>query len=101
VNVIFAFSIQILNWYKMHLYSLTLQRASAITHAIHGNFSGTKSQELVVARGGLIELLRPDPNTGKVIPVLAVEVFGVVRDIAPFRLTGGSKGINNRGLIIK
>jgi splicing factor 3B subunit 3 len=79
-------------WYKMHLYSLTLQRASAITHAIHGNFSGTKSQELVVARGGSIELLRPDPNTGKVIPVLAVEVFGVVRDIAPFRLTGGSKG---------
>ncbi|XP_046843553.1 splicing factor 3B subunit 3-like [Xenia sp. Carnegie-2017] len=75
----------------MHLYSLTLQRASAITRAIHGNFSGTKSQEIVVTRGGSIELLRPDPNTGKVIPVLAVEVFCVVRDIAPFRLTGGSK----------
>ena len=47
----------------------------------------------MVARGGLIELLRPDPNTGKVIPVLAVEVFGVVRHVAPFRLTGGSKGL--------
>lgn len=77
----------------MHLYSLTLQRASAISHAIHGNFSGTKVQEIVLARGGLLEILRPDPNTGKVFPVLAVEVFGVIRDIAPFRLTGGSKGL--------
>lgn len=50
----------------MYLYNLTLQRASGITHAVHGNFSGTRTQELVVSRGRSLELLRPDPNTGKV-----------------------------------
>ena len=77
----------------MHLYGLTLQRASAINQAIHGCFSGTKQQEIVVSRGKIMELLRPDPNTGKVFPVLAVEMFGVIRDLIAFRLTGGSKGL--------
>ena len=77
----------------MHLYGLTLQRASTINHAIHGFFSGTKQQEIVVSRGKIMELLRPDPNTGKVFPVLAVEMFGVIRDLISFRLTGGSKGM--------
>jgi len=76
----------------MFLYNLTLQRATGITHAIHGNFSGTKQQEVVVSRGKILELLRPDPNTGKVYVQLTVEVFGVVRALMPFRLTGGTKG---------
>ena len=76
----------------MHLYALTLQRASAIHSAIHGNFSGTKQQEIVVSRGKILELFRPDPNTGKIFPVLAVEMFGIIRDLIAFRLTGGSKG---------
>ena len=76
----------------MFLYNLTLQRATGITHAVHGNFSGTKQQEVVVSRGKILELLRPDPNTGKVYVQLTVEVFGVVRALMPFRLTGGTKG---------
>ena len=28
----------------MHLYQLTLQQASQITHTVHGNFTGTKQQ---------------------------------------------------------
>ena len=76
----------------MHLYALTLQKASAINHAIHGNFSGSKQQEIVISRGKIIELLRPDPNTGKVFPLLAMEMFGVIRDLIAFKLTGGSKG---------
>ncbi len=75
----------------MHLYNLTLQRASGITHSVHGNFSGSKLQELVVSRGKTLELLKPDPNTGKVHTLLAVEVFGVVRALMSFRLTGGNK----------
>lgn len=75
----------------MFLYNLSLQRATGVTHAVHGNFSGTKAQEIVVSRGKLIELLRPEPNTGKVYTLLTVEVFGVVRSLTPFRLTGGSK----------
>lgn len=79
----------------MFLYNLTLQRATGSTHAIHGSFSGTKQQEIVVARGKVLELLRPDPNTGKVYSILTVEVFGIIRSIMPFRLTGGSKGKYN------
>ncbi|KAI8373001.1 CPSF A subunit region-domain-containing protein [Radiomyces spectabilis] len=75
----------------MYLYNLTLNPSSAINQAIHGNFSGTKQQELIVARQTRLELLRPDPNTGKVHTILSHEMFGLVRTIAPFRLTGASK----------
>ena len=76
----------------MHLYALTLQKASCITQAIHGNFSGTKFQEIIVGRGKTLEILRPDPNTGKLHSVLSVEVFGLIRSLMPFRLTGSTKG---------
>lgn len=76
----------------MHLYNLTLQRSSGITHAVHGSFSGTKSQEILVSRGKSLELLRPDPNTGKVYTLLTVEIFGVIRSMMTFRLIGGTKG---------
>ncbi|XP_046397462.1 splicing factor 3B subunit 3 isoform X1 [Ischnura elegans] len=75
----------------MHLYNLTLQRATGITHAVHGNFSGSKMQEILVSRGKTLELLRPDPNTGKVHTLLTMEVFGVIRSLMSFRLTGGTK----------
>ncbi|KAH8863280.1 Splicing factor 3B subunit 3 [Schistosoma japonicum] len=75
----------------MYLYNITLQRATGITHAVHGNFSGTKQQEIAVARGKIIELLKPDPNTGKVYTLLTCEAFGIVRSFMPFRLTGSNK----------
>lgn len=75
----------------MFLYNLTLQRATGINQAIHGNFSGTKQQEIVISRGKIIEILRHDPNTGKVYTLLSEEVFSVVRCLMPVRLTGGSK----------
>ena len=77
-----------------HFYAVTLSPSQAITHSIVGSFSGTpKSQELVVSRGGTrIELLRPDASTGKVESVCETEVFGTVRSLQGFRLTGGSKG---------
>lgn len=72
----------------MHIYNLTLQRATAITHAIFGNFSAPKAQEIVVARGKVLELLRPNDFNGKVQTILSMEVFGTIRSIVPFRLTG-------------
>ena len=75
----------------MYLYNLTLQRATGIAQAIHGNFSGSKLQEIVVSRGKILELLKHDPNTGKCYPLLSVEIFGMIRSLMPFRLTGGSK----------
>ncbi|CAO3571904.1 unnamed protein product [Mortierella alpina] len=38
-----------------------------------------------------IELLRPDTTTGKVHSILSHDVFGVIRSLAAFRLTGASK----------
>lgn len=81
-----------MNAENMYLYNLTLQRSQGIVAAIHGNFSGSKLQEIVVSRGKVLELFRHDPNTGKIFPVLSTEVFGVIRSLMPFRLTGGSKG---------
>lgn len=76
----------------MHLYNLTLQPPTAVTHAIVGNFSGARQQEIIVSRGTRLELLRPDTQTGKISTVLANDVFGSIRSLAAFRLTGGTKG---------
>jgi splicing factor 3B subunit 3 len=76
----------------MYLYNLTLQKSTSITAAVHGSFSGTKAQEILLSRGKSLELVRPDPNTGKVHTLLQTEVFGVVRSLMSFRLTGGTKG---------
>jgi splicing factor 3B subunit 3 len=76
----------------MYLYSMTLQRATGVVCAVHGNFSGSKIQEIAVSRGKSIEILRADPQTGKIVTLHSVEVFGVVRTLMAFRLTGGNKG---------
>ncbi|KAG1448180.1 hypothetical protein G6F56_009020 [Rhizopus delemar] len=75
----------------MFLYNLTISPTTAINQAIHGNFSGTKQQEIIVARQTRLELLKPDTTSGKIHTVLSHECFGLIRSIAPFRLTGGSK----------
>ncbi|EGN99756.1 hypothetical protein SERLA73DRAFT_88390 [Serpula lacrymans var. lacrymans S7.3] len=75
----------------MHLYNLTLQPPSAVTQAIVGNFSGVRQQEIIVSHGTRLELLRPDVQTGKLSTVIATDVFGSIRSLAAFRLTGGTK----------
>jgi splicing factor 3B subunit 3 len=74
----------------MFLYSLTLQQATGVVCATYGNFLGGKTQEIVVARGKVLDLLRPDDN-GKLQTILSVEVFGAVRSLVQFRLTGSQK----------
>lgn len=76
----------------MHLYNLTIQTPSAASQAVVGNFSGVRQQEIIVSYGTRLELLRPDAQTGKVSTVLATDVFGSIRSLAAFRLTGGTKG---------
>ena len=75
----------------MHLYHLTLQRPSHISIAVHGNFAGSKQQEIALAKGKILELVRPDPTTGKVHSLLSTDIFGIIRSMIAFRLTGGSK----------
>ncbi|KAI0755924.1 mono-functional DNA-alkylating methyl methanesulfonate N-term-domain-containing protein [Irpex lacteus] len=84
----------------MHLYNLTLQPPTAITQAIVGNFSGARQQEIIVSRGTRLELLRPDVQTGKVSTVIASDVFGSIRSLAVFRLTGGTKGSDSGRIVI-
>ncbi|KAL3683395.1 hypothetical protein R1sor_001417 [Riccia sorocarpa] len=74
----------------MYLYSLSLQRATGIVCATYGNFVGGKTQEIVVARGKVLDILRPDDN-GKLQTLLSVEVFGAIRSLVQFRLTGSQK----------
>lgn len=71
----------------MHLYNFTIQKPTAVVDAISGNFSSTKQQEIIVARGKVLELQRPN-ETGKLVSILTWECFGLIRSIAPFRLPG-------------
>ena len=72
----------------MYLHSLTLQQTTGITQTISGNFSGPKSQEICISRGTVLELLKIDINTGKLVTLISKEVFGQIRKILPFRLLG-------------
>lgn len=74
----------------MHLYGVTLQKASAITQAISGSFSAPKAKEIVVARGKVLELYRTDAD-GDIHSVLSWECFGIIRSVLPFRLIAGKR----------
>ncbi|KAF8242261.1 hypothetical protein K440DRAFT_617699 [Wilcoxina mikolae CBS 423.85] len=76
---------------NMFLYSLSILQPSSITQAILGAFSGKKQQEIVVAQGSRLSLLRPDATQGKVHEVLTHDMFGIIRCMAAFRLAGSSK----------
>src|ERR1051325_4450741 len=77
----------------MFLYNLTLQPPTTINVAVVGHFSGTKQQEIVISRVTRLELLKADPNSGKLQTLLTHDAFGIIRSLTPFRLTGGSKGM--------
>jgi hypothetical protein len=49
-------------------------------------------QEVCVSRGGVLELLYCDSKTGKISVLCSQEIFGVIRSLLAFRLTGGAKG---------
>lgn len=81
----------------MYLYNLTLKQASAITHAVVGQFSGKREDfkrgifEIALAKGKILEIVKPDESTGRLESIISVNVFGIIRSIAAFRLTGGFK----------
>lgn len=77
----------------MFMYSLTIQPPTAITQAILGQFAGTKEQQIITASGSEITIHRPEPAQGKITPLYSQDVFGIVRTLAAFRLTGSSKGM--------
>lgn len=82
---------------NLYLYNLTLKQATSITHAVVGQFSGRREDykkgffEIALAKGKILEILRPDEATGKLHSLISANVFGIIRSIAAFRLTGGFK----------
>ncbi|KAJ6491555.1 mono-functional DNA-alkylating methyl methanesulfonate N-term-domain-containing protein [Mycena vulgaris] len=62
-----------------------------LIQAIVGNFSGSRQQEIIVSHGTSLELLRIDAQTGKLSSVVVTNVFGSIRSLAAFRLTGNTK----------
>ena len=83
----------VINYSHRMYYNLTLEHATGIAHAVHGNFSGHAIQEVLVSRGTSLELLRPDPYTGKLYTLHADETCGVVKSLTSFRLENATKGI--------
>ncbi|KAE9554985.1 hypothetical protein FO519_001803 [Halicephalobus sp. NKZ332] len=76
----------------MHLYHLSLQQPTSITRAVQGNFAGiSKQQEIVVARGSVLQLLVVDSRSGKIVIRCSQDVFGIIRSLLAFRLTAGNK----------
>lgn len=86
----------------MHLLNLTLQPPTAITLAVLGNFTAPKQQEIAVCRGGtrleLLKLDASDPENQRMEVVCGMEVFGGVRAMVAFKLTGQGKGEYESGL---
>ncbi|KAI9675640.1 MAG: pre-mRNA-splicing factor rse1 [Caeruleum heppii] len=76
---------------SMFMYSLTIQPPSAVTQAVLGQFAGTKEQQIVTASGSRLTLHRPDPVQGKISTLLTHDVFGIIRTLAVFRLSGSNK----------
>ncbi|CAG9472423.1 unnamed protein product [Plasmodium vivax] len=72
------------------LYHLTLQKPTAITKIAYGNFSGPKVHEIVVSKGQVLELLRADKQ-GKLNLIASKDIFGIIRCLQTFRLTGSNK----------
>lgn len=72
---------------SLHLYNFTLQNPGAVTHAVAGNFIDAEANQIVVARGHILELLRFDPARG-LQSIVATEVFGLIRSLSTFRLHG-------------
>ena len=52
-----------------------------------GNFSSPKTEEFIISRGNTIELWRLD-ESGNVNVICSYEVYGLIRSLKPFRLSG-------------
>ena len=58
-----------------------------------GNFSSPKTEEFIISRGNIIELWRLD-ESGNVNVICSYEVYGLIRSLKPFRLSGTSQSIS-------
>lgn len=71
----------------MRLYNLTVARPSGAHLAVFGSFSAPKAQEVVLAKGAYLTLMR-STTTEAFVAVGSSHTFSTIRSITPFRLTG-------------
>ena len=76
---------------SLHLTALTLQKSTLVNQAVYGNFSTAKVAEIIVSRGSILELLRPDINQGRLLSVAQFNTYSVIRSLIAFRLTGANR----------
>ncbi|KAK8831383.1 hypothetical protein WA577_001576 [Blastocystis sp. JDR] len=69
----------------MHLYNLTIHKPSVVQRSIYGY--SPKTEEFIISRGNIIELWRLD-ESGNVNVICSYEVYGLIRSLKPFRLSG-------------
>jgi len=73
------------------LYNLTLQKQNASIKSCAGNFTGKKSQEIITATSNSLTVYKADGENGKLLNLLTVQIFGIVRCIANFKIAGSGK----------
>jgi len=73
----------------MNLYALTLEQSAAVTCTATGSFASPGQQEVAVAHGKTLELLRLDA-AGNPASLCTVECFGIVRSMTCLRLPGAN-----------
>ena len=79
---------------SLFLYNLTLKLASSFNQVVLGQFLGEKkSQEILVSNGTSIQLLRPNPTSGKIETICSQSLLGVVLRIGKFRAIGSSQDL--------
>ncbi|KAF2740759.1 pre-mRNA-splicing factor rse1 [Polyplosphaeria fusca] len=76
----------------MALYALTIQPPSTAKQAVLGDFIGSKSrQQILSACGSRLSLSEIDKEDQRFREFFSQDMFGIIRHIEKFRLTGGTK----------
>lgn len=76
----------------MSLYALTVKPPSATQDAIPGDFVGNGKQQILTANGSRLTLLEAERRQNGFQEIHSHDVFGIIRRVAKFRITGGTKG---------
>lgn len=61
---------------------------SGFNRCFAGNFTGTKNQEIAIARGNNLELFGFDDESSKAVFICSTPAFSIIRSICSFRLAG-------------
>lgn len=75
----------------MSLYALTVKPPSATQDAIPGDFVGNGKQQILTANGSRLTLLEAERRQNGFQEIHSHDVFGIIRRVAKFRITGGTK----------